>query len=290
MNPSNSSRDLIKSFQTGVAVWLLAMIILFGLAYPFASPETASGALMWAFGYWWIGFLAGLGAVVLSATASKNKSGGALVAFLLPVLIVGGIAILCYTIYPTAGFASDLKGYLPMVLVFYVVGLIWMKLRSSSNQAMPRAIVPPLVGGLLLLAFVATPVFSSNAFKFRDAFDLKFEKMTQSGEELGIDAILEVRKPGNYTFQALHYHFLDFAMEHDEDAGRGVIEWQGGQPPAPEATGSFPLRITWTQTTPPGYEMGIDYSMYAPMLEVRDADAPKEILTTISAPLPGQPE
>lgn len=262
-----------KLYVTGVVGWAIGMLALLGAAWIFSKPETVPIAMLWMISHCWIAFLIGLALMVVRAVASKASVAKPLQAYVLPVAVLSVIAGICLAIYPDAGFKSDLLTYLPVVLVFYGFGCLWLALGGLDGGAFLRAVVPSIVGGLIILGFVAVPAFASDSFRYRAAFQLSTNDTKIENGKLVFDGDLKIMKAGNYAFSAPRYIWTDTA----DDAGGGDVELgeiQWGQAGAPKegAIGKFPLRIVWKKGVPqvesgqlPPYEDGV-------MLEVSRPD------------------
>jgi energy-coupling factor transporter transmembrane protein EcfT len=223
-----------------------------------------------------------------------------LLAYLLPVAVIGALAGICLAIYPDASFQGDLMGYLPVaLLVFYLFAVLWMTLRKEAPFAFVRAVFPPIAGGIAILVFVAVPVFTGNAFRYRDAFGLKIGKVTSSEGGLVAEGVLEIRKAGRYQFTVPHFCFYGPGMwpgmgpGMGPEAGRGTIVWGEAGEPGEGKTGSYPLQIRWeetalrklAQTMPP-----IPGLTNMAIIEVRDPAAPQTLIYSVSASLSGPGE
>ncbi len=274
----------------GVGAWIAGLVILYLLAWPLAAPEGAPGALMWALGYWWAAFAFGLVKILAVGAFWKMAPWRAAGADVLPVLLVVVMAGLCLLVYPDPAFREELTGYLPVSVVFYVLGLGWAYLRRDAAHALTRAILPPAAGGLLILAFVAIPAFGSNAFLYRDAFSLQVLSIERPGSSLSAQCVLEIRKPGTYVFSAPGMFFLESMMDAPGDAASdGEIVWgPEGQPGAGD-TGTFPLTIRWDRVPEGDLWQVAELGASPVVLEVRDAAERDRILRTVAGiESPGQ--
>jgi hypothetical protein len=274
----------LKLFATGVAGWLLGMVALFGAAYVLAKPETLSIALLWMVSHSWIAFLLGLVLMAVRGASSRVALARPILAYVMPAAVLVVLALACLAIYPDVSLRGDFMTFLPVVLVFYGFGCLWMVLlgKRADGGAFMRAVVPALVGGLIIFGFVAVPAFASDAFRYRSAFKLSTgEKVIQNGT-LVFEGTLEITKPGNYAFAAPRYVW---SFEEEEETGSitemGVIEWGETGAPGNGALGSFPLRIVWSK----GVLESVD-SEFPPyeeivFLEVRDRDEGDRLVYTI---------
>jgi hypothetical protein len=268
---------------SGVGAWIVGLVILYVLAWPLAAPEGAPGALMWALGHWWVAFAFGLVKIFAVAAFWKTAPWRAAGAYVLPVALVVVLAGLCLLVYPNPAFREELTGYLPVCVVFYVLGLGWAYLRRDEAHALARVILPPAAGGLLVLAFVAIPAFGSNAFLYRDAFSLRVLSIERPGPSMAARCILEIRKPGAYVFSAPGMLFPELAVEYPGDAAAGgeIVWGREGEPQAGDS-GTFPLTIRYEKVPEedvwPGGELGAS----SVVIEVRDAAARDRILRFVA--------
>jgi hypothetical protein len=149
-------------------------------------------------------------------------------------------------------------------------------------------VVPPLFGGIMILALVAVPVFTSNAFIYRNAFDLDVTEVKHPDKSMVAKCVLEIRKPGDYEFRAPSFFYFEMMGPEGEDAANApssTINWGGTGKPASGATGKFPLEIHWSNI--PDFAKEDLIAMMSDalpiLLEARSAAKPEEILYTVSA-------
>ena len=282
---TNKTASFQKLFFIGVGGWIAGSGALFAAAWVLTKPESTSEALMWSVSYSWIAFTFGLVALVVREAVAKEALCSPVFAYLLPAVVLTGVAGICLVIYPDEGFRSDLVGYLPTVFVFYVFGFVWMRVRRTNFFAFARGVFPPILGGLMILAFIVVPVFTSNAFRYRDAFRFTILRSANS-EGAGVaEAVLEIHKPGHYQFAAPHFGICDFGMGPTPEAGK--ITWGAAGEPKEGMTGSFPLIIRWKKMTPSPEIPQMPETMNTAILEVRDAKAPETVIYTVVSRLPG---
>jgi hypothetical protein len=243
---------------------------------------------MWSVSYSWIAFTFGLVALVVGGAVAKEALCSPVLAYLLPAVVITGVAGICLVIYPDEGFRSDLVGYLPIVFVFYPFGLLWMRVRSIDQFAFVRAVLPPILGGLMILAFIVVPVFTSNTFRYRDAFRFTILRSANSERADVAEAVLEIHKPGDYQFTAPHFGICDFGMGPAPEAGK--ITWGAAGEPKEGMTGSFPLIIRWNKTSPRPEIPPMPELMNTAILEVRAAGAPETVIYTVVSRLPSEPK
>jgi hypothetical protein len=275
-------------FSAGVAGWVLGMVAVFAAIWGLTKPESLFEVLMGALSFWWIAFAFGLVVLIVRGVLTKNPLGTALLAYLLPVAIIAGLAEICLAIYPDGSFRNDIAGFFPTVLVFYIFGLVWMSLRRAGSFDFVRAVLPPIFGGIMILAFVAWPTFTSNAFCYRNAFALTVQSSVRSdGEEL-TEAVLKISKPGHYRFAAPDFEYSD--VEFGLASKPGEITWGAAGEPKEGSTGSFPLSIRCKNGSPPSERYPGFPSANSAVLEVRNADSPDAVIYTIFAKQPAQQE
>ncbi len=286
------SVTLTKPLGAGIATWLTSCVLLVAAAWPLTKAESVSSALMWSFGYWWVAYGAGLIALLAVSARARLAPVRAMAAYLVPMAIVAALIGICLLIYPDDQLQEELFGYLPIALVFYVFGYIWTLVRRdpSIGSTTARAMLPPVLGGVLIVAFVAVPVFTGNAFVYRNAFVLKVDRIDRPAGELIADGVLEIRKPGSYSFSAPWFLIQDAMMGPDMEnfPQDGIITWGAPGAPPPGSTGSFPLRIRWEnvkvrpEMVAPG---NYDYPR-AVVIQVHDTKLRGNILCSVSGPMP----
>ena len=211
-------------------------------------------------------------------------------AYVLPVAMLAALAWLCQLIYPDSVFRGDLYTYLPVVLVFYLFGCLWMLLRTedAGSQSFARAVIPGVLGGLVILGFVAVPVFASNAFRYRNAFLLTISKLELADGSLVGAGSLEISKPGNYQFVAPRYLCEEMEMLNESEPGTGVgeIVWEGAEAPKPGMLGVFPFKVIWRKETMPFQMKELSTSNDSIYLEVRSPGTENELIYSLYAPVP----
>ena len=268
----------------GVIGWIAASVGIFFSSWLLAKPESLVEALMWSVSYLWIAFACGIIALVMRGVLTKQSVWLPVLAFILPALVSAGVIGVCLAIYPNEGFRSDLVELLPVVLVFYVFASLWMSIRKMDQFSFVRAVLPPIFGSVMILAFVAVPVFNSNAFRYRNAFQFHVLKIAHDKEIDVAETVLEIRKPGHYRFTAPTFGIYDFGMDSAPEEGK--ITWGAAGEPKEGATGKFPLSIRWHKSGKlPEMPMPSDL-LCPPMLEARDARASETVLYTIVGQLP----
>ncbi len=294
---SNNQRgsEFTSVFGMGIGGWVAASLALFASAWFLEKPETISSAVLWVIQYWWVAFAFGLVLLVGYGLKAHRPIMRAALAYLLPALVIFIFASICYAVFPDGGFLGDLRIFLPIVGVFSLFGFLWTQLKKSETvgEKFARAVIPPIVGGLMMLAFVAAPVFGSPAFVYRNAFGFTIGKMDQRPDKLVVDAALEIHKAGDYQFSVTRYDYSEMTRQFSDFDGstKGTILWGASGEPKSGATGSFPMQISWPTPAantkeqipvPPEYGMSNQV-----ILEVRERSGAGTMLQTIASPLPG---
>lgn len=281
-----------RLFAIGVGGWIIATVVTFIISLLTAHPDSFASAFMWTISRWWIGFAIGLLLMAGYGLARKLTVGWAVVAYALPVLILAAFASICLAVYPDNGFRIEFGTYLPLVIIFYLLGLLWVFLSRDSGDrpSFARAVLPAMVGGLMILGFVAVPVFTGDAFRYRNAFNFTITKATVVNGEIHTEGSVEIRKAGNYAFVSPRYSFAEYLAPGNMESGLdvGTITWgSAGAPPAGK-TGVFPLRIVWqkgvlpaSMTTLPEYQNEVS-------IDVCDAGDSNRGIYFLAAPLMNQ--
>lgn len=265
--------DFSKLYTIGVVGWIVGTFIIFGLAWPLAQVGNVSNAVLWAVSYWWAAFAFGLLLLAGYGLIARLSIIRAACAYVLPVGLLVGTASLCLMIYPDDGFRVDLFTFLPLVLLFHVFGILWIAVCKSDveSSSFMRAVIPTVVGGLVILGFVAIPVFASDEFRYRDSFRFVISKTTVSDGRIQCEGAIEILKPGDYEFTTPRYIWADLAMSNDPGSGIdiGTVTWGGNGAPGAGAVGVFPLQIAWRKgvvlesfTELPEYENTVDIEVH----------------------------
>lgn len=289
--------DFHGLFAIGVAGWLLGTLLLFGLAWPISKPTGFANALMWTVSNSWASFLFGLLLMAGYGLVRGRGIGKAVTAYLLPVVVVAAIAGICLLIYPDRSLREELLTSLPVVWVFYLLGVLWMNARggTADGSQFSRAVIPGILGGIVVLGCVAVPVFTSDAYRYHDAFVLNVLKMTPRKGSILTEGVLVIRKAGNYDFSAPLYMEV-YSVDEGELASvteMGEITWGKGEKPKGEVPGEYPFQIVWNDTRPktggsPDALMELlPYQDYM-CIEVRNVDEKNRLVRTMELPL-GEP-
>jgi hypothetical protein len=288
-----SQRAFFKLFAAGVLGWLIGAVVLFGLAWPMARPESLSSAMIWMISHCWVAFLFGLLVLVGVGLKSGLPVGRAAFAYLLPVAVLAVIGGICLLIYPDNLLREELFTYLPVVLLFYGLGLLWMKFgkeEASETPSTARAVIPAVVGGLVILGSVAVPVFGSDSFRYRDTFEFAMANSALQSGAIQVDGTIEIRKPGNFKFSAPRYVW----NETPDGSGAeprielGKITWGAAGEPKSGSTGVFPLKIAWSKGAT---SLTSEYAAYEDyiVIEVRNPDEGDKVIYSLNAPMQSEP-
>jgi hypothetical protein len=248
---SNPKVSFQKLFTVGTMGWMAASLILFGLAWPISHPETISTAVLWATARWWIAFPVGFLCLVGYAIANRSSLALAARAYVLPMAIISLIALVCERIYPDGSFRADLMIFLPVVLIFYIFACLWMALTKdkTENSAFAQSLIPTIGGGLMILGFVAVPVFTSNEFRYRNTFQFKISKVALNENSIVADGSIQINEAGHYDFVTPRYFTMamETGIETDPTIEVGTITWGSAGAPKADSTGVFPMQITWNK-------------------------------------------
>lgn len=286
---STSSPAFSKIFTVGVTGWIIGSLVIFGLAWPLSRPDNVASAVLWSISHWWVAFAFGLLLLIGYAVATRASFSLAARAYLLPVALLVAIAWLCQLIYPDSAFRGDLYTYLPVVMIFYIFGCLWMLVRNDGSEtpAFARAVIPGIIGGLVIIGFVAVPVFASNAFLYRNAFQLKILKMELKDGVVTGTGTLEVIKPGNYQFVGPRYlcDEMETLAESEPENEIGLITWEGAAAPKAGTPGVFPFKINWRKGMLPSHIEKLPMSNDSVYIEVRNPDAENELIYSMYAPV-----
>lgn len=185
------------------------------------------------------------------------------------------------------------KSFLALMLVFQVLGLIWMAMsrrNESSRDRFFRAVLPAVIGGLTILGMIAVPVFMSHAFIYRNAFGLTISKTSVANGALLADGVLEIKKPGSYDSSAPRAIYLHGLESDDTESATelGKITWGAADAPKIDSTGSYPFQIRWEKRIPaslPAFD-AVEATDNLICMEVRAAgNGPGDLLYILNAPM-----
>ncbi len=248
-----------------------------------------AATVIWTFSHGWIAFLIGLVALIGYGIATGKSVACAALGYVLPACVLALLAGVCLMIYPASMLREVLFTFLPLVFLFYVFGLLWLRMGESKNNSpsFTRATLPALLGGLVVLCNVAVPVFASDAFRYRDVFQLSVTKIGTQDGAFRFEGSLEIRKPGNYRFSAPRYVWGGAPSEDasEPETELGEFTWGAAGAPGPEATGVFPLQIVWRKGMPQSSAadaMPIEDSIY---IDVHKGDEQDRVIYLLHAPL-----
>lgn len=278
-----------KLFTAGVIGWFIGSIILFGLAWPVAHPDSSANAVLWAVSHWWAACAVGLVTMVAFGLATRLPIALAAATYMLPVALLTGIAWVCLQVYPDSSFRSDLFVYLPVVLIFYILALLWMSLRSEVAQAplVAKALIPTVVGGLVIIGFVAVPVFASDAFRYHDAFQLTISKMTLKDGVILSEGSVQILKPGTYEFVSPRYISDRLDIRDDMEAGFdiGTLTWGSAGVPKANVLGVFPFQVVWRKEVLPNATNELSSADDYICVEVRSPEKDNKLIYSLNAPV-----
>lgn len=277
----------LKPFGAGVAGWIVGLMVLFGLAWPLSSPDTVSNAIIWMLEHWWAAYSLGLVALLAKALSAKIPPLTSLLAYILPIAVMMLLALVFVWIYPNSGFREDLLSYIPVSVVFYVMSWMWISLRKQAEPCLLRATAPPLFGGIIILALVAVPVFTSNAFIYRNAFTLDVLEVQRPENALVAKCVLEIHKAGDYEFRSPStYYFEMIYPEMTEDGAmpQSTVVWGEAGKPAAGAAGKYPLEIRWSHIPKSEMMATTEIMNHAVpiVLEAHSSGNPAEVLYTLT--------
>lgn len=281
-----------KLFGVGVAGWIVATVFVFAASWKITHPESIPSAFMWTMSHWWIAFSFGLLVMAGYGLTNKLPVGRAVMAYALPVLVLVVLAALCLAVYPDNGFRTEFSTYLPLVIMFHLLGLLWVSLSRETDEqsTFTRAVLPSLVGGLIIFGFVAVPVFNGDAFRYRNAFKFTITKAAVLDGEIRSEGAIEISKPGNYEFIKPRYSFAEYLASGDVDSELdvGTITWGAAGAPTAGRTGVFPLKITWRKgVLPPNMNVLPEYENEV-FIDVCDVDEGSREIYFLTAPLKNQ--
>jgi hypothetical protein len=276
-----------KLLSIGLAAWFLTQVSLVAARLVGEPRGSWIGAVEWAIGYSWLGFLAGLLAMVAAAFRHPGGFRPALIAYLVPLGLYAIIGAAFQWIYPDRWFLTEILGIVPLLWLFGVFGWLWLQRRpaKSSGDALTCALLPPLVAGLAIAFCLGFKTFRSDAFIYRNAFGFDVRKTNFSDGKLAVDAVIEIRKPGNYVFRATKYSRLD-AMNTEDPAMHdlvGRIEWADGNAPKAAETGTYPLTIRWDKSVPPSSPADDPMGEDCIVIDVFDGKEKESAIMTLSA-------
>lgn len=285
--PAGSNAAFQKLLCIGLGLWFLTQVVLIAIELLSEPRGNWISAVDWAFGYGWIGFLVGLLALVAIGVRHPDGLRRALPAYAVPFGLYAIISAIFFAVYPDRWFLAEILGILPLVWLFGVFGWIWLRLRPEPNRdALSRALLPPLVGGIAILMGLGVPTFRSNNFIYRDAFSIEIKNTAFADGKLAVDAVLEIRKPGDYHYRATKYTHMDMMNADDSamDNMVGRIDWTSSAPKA-AATGTYPLTIRWDKSAAPSTAAEDPMGEDCIVIDVFKKDEPETAIKTITLAL-----
>jgi hypothetical protein len=284
LKPTTESA-FVKLFTAGVLGWLVGTVVLFGLSWVLSHPVSVPAAIVWTISHSWAGFLLGVLVLVAYGLIARLSVGRAVWAYILPVGLLAGIAGLCLLVYPDHALREDLLTYLPMVLMFYGMALLWLWLRRGGADAsfFARAVIPAILGGLVILGFVTVPVFASDAFRYRNAFQLTISKTAVRDGKFMAEGTMEIRDPGRYEFIAPRYVWSGDVEEFEMESG--AITWGVAGAPKSDAPGVYPMQIVWSRTLRQTASPESGFYDDAIRIEVHNVDEGGKVIYSLDAPI-----
>lgn len=290
--PGGSAIAFRKLLGAGLLIWLIAALALIGVGRWATGQNSLISLVDWAVGHAWIAFLVGLVGILALSKRFPGALGRTLVAYVVPVAVMTILGGICYAVFPDIGFLTEMLGFLILVWLFGVFGWLWLRSTSEAREqeGVLRALLPPLIGGIAVLVGVAVPTFQGNAFRYRDAFNLTLSKTVFADGKLKTDAVIEIRKPGDYIFRVVRYSYMDMLEDPDSQADHstGRIEWQGTGAPAAATTGSYPLTVSWDKAPAPAPPSDNEYLEDYISLEVHTTADPETMVHSVSVPMNGK--
>jgi hypothetical protein len=290
--PGGSAIAFRKLLGAGLLIWLIAALALIGVGRWATGQNGLISLVDWAVGQAWIAFLVGLVGILALSKWIPGALGRTLVAYLFPAAVTAVIGGICYAVFPDIGFLTEMLGFLILVWLFGVFGWLWLwsTPKARDQEGVLRALLPPLIGGIAVLVGVAVPTFQSNVFRYRNAFNLTLDKTVFADGKLTTDAVVEVRKPGNYIFRVVRYSYMDMIDDPDSQADHstGRIEWKGTGAPAAAVTGSYPLTVSWDKAPAPAPLSDREYLEDYISLEVHATGDPETVIHSVSVPINGK--
>lgn len=290
--PSNGFNNFFIPVASGVLGWLLATLLI-GLIIGRGSE----GEFFLAISENWM-HAAGIGGFVLLTVGllrmRNNKSTMsdfrlAVYAYVMPIL-VGWAAVLGFNqAFPQSMSDLDvLVGFL--LLVFFLAGLVMAFLLRHRDRKEPfiGVAVPPILGILLIIGYTCVTIITSAEFIYRDAFVFTPQEVKLTNGRLEVTGTLEVRKEGDFDFEA-PCGIFDF--EGDRIPESGEITWLSIDTP-PSTPGVYPLAIVWDDL-PENlrshflYDPEMNASLFSLLIMTQTGDGSKKVaLKSFGVPIP----
>jgi hypothetical protein len=251
-----------------------------GGARPFAAVPLVTGYVVWcaitvtnAFVFhdepweavaqcWLPAFLAGTLAMLILLAAGTLRRRISAPQFLatagagvLPVsLLVLGWNVVC-DIYRYPDRIQAFNATVPVVMVLVSgLGLIfgWVLHRKRGSDFLAGAAIPPAAMAVASLVYFGFGVFSSDDFRYRDAFSFDLLSAAHEGDALKAECLFILRKPGDYV-----YTVGPLVDEMGESRGfPGVLVWAGGKT-APTSPGEYRVTLVWRRALSPDEPKGV---------------------------------
>ncbi len=237
--PSHPSSSPFAALAAGYLVWLLGIILTASLAS--GGPWNAIS------NSWLLAFLAGAVVcfLVLALQAIRSGSGAPWVldgfgAYALPVslLVVGWEAV--GSVYRSPARDQAFAETAPLVMLFASgLGLLlgsWL-VRRRGREFLIGAVLPPAVMAVATVGYFAFGTFTSDDFRYRDAFTFGVLEAARDGDDVRAECVFTILKPGEYTYMVSH-----LASDTGDADHPGEMIWKEG---APTAAGEYPVTLIW---------------------------------------------
>lgn len=240
-------------YAIGVVFWV-ALTLVFGLDH---REDVALYTVIEAFGSaWQTAFLWSLGVVALTSAIyciAQKKSLLAVVVntmifaapfalFLLNTLILDEF----YYQHPATVEMTKLFG--PIFMLFYVFGIFYMWWRSPGGreEALPAFMLSTTVVAVLMLALTSFKLFLSNDYIYRNAFEIRIEKVDRQGNTAQVEGVLTINKPGSYTFSVVGN---EMAFHPNQIPQTLTVDW-ADKAGVPSQVGEYKFHLTVPEARP----------------------------------------
>lgn len=249
----------------GVGAWLLATLVMVACTWgEFFKVFDILGRL------WPLNFLFG-GVVLILVTAGLGLAKkidawtafAVLGAYFVPVgiLLFGERSIVGIWDHPQSRTAFA-DGLVPLAV--YIVSLLAATVigRKQTSDFLLAFAVPPTVLALVATVLSAVLVFGSDSFVYRDAFGIKVNSVELENGELKVEAVIQLRKDGEFGYEAIYYNFENPGFE----GSQGKLQWKDGQP---TTAGDHPFTLVWSGVNPQARMGGMEFPESGPNLIIR---------------------
>lgn len=148
-------------------------------------------------------------------------------------------------------------------LAVYIVSLVLATVlgRKQTSDFLLSFAVPSTFVALVAFSLNAFFVFSSDAYIYQDAFGIKVKSVQFENGVLKINGVLQVRKDGNFGFEATYYNLQNPEL----GINQGTLDWKEGQP---STIGDHPFTLTWRGVNPESLMGGVESSDSSPTLVI----------------------